>query len=55
MVEALLARSMGHPHIVTTFAHGVGVEVSACAKRQSRDAVEWQNHYAAQLVMCTAA
>jgi len=28
MVEALLARSMGHPHIVTTFAHGVGVEVS---------------------------
>jgi serine/threonine protein kinase len=26
MVEALLARSMGHPHIVTTFAHGVGVQ-----------------------------
>lgn len=26
VVEALLARSMGHPHIVTTFAHGVGVE-----------------------------
>lgn len=30
MVEALLARSMGHPHIVTTFAHGVGVQVSGC-------------------------
>lgn len=47
VVEALLARSMGHPHIVTTFAHGVGVEVSACAIRQNRHAVQLAMHTAA--------
>jgi hypothetical protein len=31
VVEALLARSLSHPHIVTTFCHGMSSEEVRCA------------------------
>jgi serine/threonine protein kinase len=35
LLEALLARSLSHPHILTTFAH-------ACSKKQVHSSGEWR-------------